>query len=154
LEQAQGLATAWPEAAAVWAERFWPGALTLVVPADPGLARRLGSKEPTVGLRCPDHPVVAELCRAAGALAVTSANRHGEPPLTEAAAVRAAFAAEAVAVVVDGGTCDGAPSTVVDCTAVPPRCLRAGALEWTALTQALVEGGGSEGAPHGESTLG
>jgi tRNA A37 threonylcarbamoyladenosine synthetase subunit TsaC/SUA5/YrdC len=79
-----------------------------------------------VGLRVPDHSVPRDLCRAVGPLASTSANRHGEPPLTTAAAVGSL---DGVAVVIDGGDCDGAPSTVVDCTTVEVRLLRRGAIE-------------------------
>lgn len=99
----------------------WPGALTLVVRRAPSLAANLGAHADTVGLRVPDHPVPRELARRVGPLASTSANRHGEPPSTTADEVRAVFDV----LVVDGGVCNGAPSTVIDCTGPEPRVLRA-----------------------------
>jgi L-threonylcarbamoyladenylate synthase len=98
----------------------WPGALTVVVSRQPG-----GAGQGTVGLRCPDHERVRALLRVVGPLSTTSANLHGEPPLTTAAAVSAAFPG---IVVLDGGTCDGQPSTVVDCTGDEPVVLRPGAV--------------------------
>jgi tRNA A37 threonylcarbamoyladenosine synthetase subunit TsaC/SUA5/YrdC len=81
---------------------------------------------------------VRALCARAGPLAVTSANLHGEPPLHEAAALAAAFG-DGLGAVVDGGTCDGAPSTVVDVRSVPPRCLRRGSVSWDEVLAALDE---------------
>lgn len=129
--QAKEVAARWPREASMLGARFWPGALTIVVPADPGLGTLLGGDGTSVGLRHPDHRFVRELCRRAGPLAVTSANHHGAPPCTTAAAVRDAFAGADVDLVVDGGKCDGVPSTVVDCTVTPPRCLREGAIAWS-----------------------
>lgn len=111
------------------AERFWPGGLTLVVGRRPGLALDLGGDGTTVGVRAPDHPVVVALCREVGPLAATSANQHGEPPLTSAAAVAEAFAGR-VAVVVEGGLGSSLASTVVDVTGAVPVLLRAGAVAW------------------------
>lgn len=128
--QARDVAARWPRSASMLGARFWPGALTLVVPVDPALGALLGGDGTSVGLRHPDHRFVRTLCRKAGPLAVTSANRHGAPPCASASAVRAAFSAHDVALVVDGGMCDGVPSTVVDCTATPPVCLREGAIAW------------------------
>lgn len=131
-EQALRLATAVPDAALALMERWWPGPLTLVLPRRPDLAADLGSDEVTIGVRCPDHPVPRILARLLGPLATTSANRHGQPPLTTAAEVAASFGS-AVAVVLDGGRCAGTPSTVVDCTGTEPHCLREGRLPWDEL---------------------
>jgi L-threonylcarbamoyladenylate synthase len=129
IDQALELATAVPETARTLMARWWPGALTLVLPRRPDLALDLGSDEATIGIRCPDHPVPRALARSCGPLATTSANRHGEPPITTAAEV-AEVLGEAVGLVLDAGTCAGAPSTVVDCTGAEPRCLREGRLPW------------------------
>ena len=108
-------------------DRFWPGALTVV------LDRADGSG--TVGVRCPDAEAVRGLCRDVGPLACTSANVHGEPPLTTAAAVIEEFG-ESLAVV-DGGTLEGAPSTVVDCTdGSGPVLLRQGAIAFDEIREA------------------
>lgn len=104
-------------------ERFWPGPLTLVLRRRPEVTFDLGEPETTVGIRCPDHDAVRALARDVGPLATTSANLHGEPTLTTAAALRAAFPGLPV---LDGGTCEGLPSTVVDCTTDAPKILRQG----------------------------
>lgn len=113
------------------AGRFWPGALTVVVPRAPGLDWDLGGAGGTIGLRCPANSAARALCRAVGPLATTSANRHGSPPLVTAEALVAEFGPELE--VVDGGRCDGEPSTVVDATVSPPVCLRQGAVSWDAV---------------------
>ena len=135
-EQALAMATAVPESARRLMERFWPGALTLVLPRRPDLQADLGADEATVGLRCPAHPVALALCRAHGPIATTSANLHGEPTATTADEVAATFG-DAVAVVLDGGPCTGAPSTVVDCTGAEPRLLRDGRIPWADVLAAL-----------------
>lgn len=63
------------------AEAFWPGALTLIVRAQPSLVWDLGETRGTVALRMPDHEVALELLGSTGPLAVSSANRTGLPGL-------------------------------------------------------------------------
>jgi tRNA threonylcarbamoyl adenosine modification protein (Sua5/YciO/YrdC/YwlC family) len=106
---------------------FWPGPLTAVLPRQPSFAAALGSVAETVGVRCPDHDFVRAVAARVGPIATTSANRHGEPTAVDAVAAAASLDGD-VAVVVDGGRCDGTPSTVVDLTVWPPRVLRAGAI--------------------------
>ncbi len=132
VEQALSVATAVPDLALELMAAYWPGPLTLVLPARPGLELDLGEDELTVGVRSPDHPVPQALCAAGGPLATTSANRHGEPTLTTAQAVADAFG-DAVPVVLDGGPCSGAPSTVVDCTGHELKLLREGRIPWEEL---------------------
>lgn len=136
-EQADQLAgpSGLPETARRLARAFWPGPLTLVVMRRPGLDWDLGGDVTTVGVRCPDHALARELCHRVGPLATTSANRHGEPPLATASAVRGEFGSAMV--VVDGGRCDGMPSTVVDLTADPVRCLRAGSIDWESVVEVV-----------------
>ena len=138
VDQALALATAVPSTASVLMDRFWPGALTVVLPARPGLGLEadLGDDDATIGIRCPAHPVPLALCAAVGPLATTSANRHGEPTLTTASDVAAAFG-DALLVVLDGGPCTGSASTVVDCTGVEPKLLREGRVPWSELVAAL-----------------
>ena len=124
-----------PDAARILADAFWPGALTIVVPRGAGLDWDLGAARHTVGLRMPDHPLARAVCERVGPLATTSANRHGDPPCTDADTVAAVFG-DAV-VVVDGGRCDGEPSTVVSVVGGDVRCLRHGALAWTDITAVL-----------------
>jgi tRNA threonylcarbamoyl adenosine modification protein (Sua5/YciO/YrdC/YwlC family) len=132
VDQALSVSTAVPALALQLMERYWPGPLTIVIPAAPGLGADLGEDELTVGVRSPDHPVPQALCAATGPLATTSANRHGEPPLTSAAEVAASFG-DAVPVVLDAGVCAGSPSTVVDCTGQDLKLLREGRIPWADL---------------------
>ena len=119
------VASGLPPCARCLAARFWPGALTLVVPKHPDLPERL-SPAPTVGVRMPDHPDALALLRLTGPLAVTSANLSGRPP-ARTAAEAAAQLGNAVALILDAGPAPGGqPSTVVDCTTTPPRVLRPG----------------------------
>ena len=115
---------------AVWplVERFWPGALTLVV-RKRAIVSDAVSPGPTVAVRVPDHPVIQALIAAVGApLATTSANLAGNPsPVTAQEVVREL--AGRIELILDGGPCPGGvPSTVLDLTTDPPTILRAGAI--------------------------
>lgn len=129
-------------------ERFWPGALTLVVARNRTLPIDLGdapdNRAPTIGVRSPAHPLVRALCGAVGPLGVTSANLHGEPEYATAGQVYEAFG-DAVPVVIDGGECSGRPSTVVDCTGPGPVLIRAGGIDWPVIVAALATSGWSGG---------
>jgi tRNA threonylcarbamoyl adenosine modification protein (Sua5/YciO/YrdC/YwlC family) len=123
-----GLAVDVPEAARELAEAFWPGALTLILTAQPSLAWDLGETRGTVALRVPDDQVARELLQEVGPMAVSSANRTGLPAATSARAAREMLG-ESVAVYLDDGDRDvSAPSTIVDCTVSPFRVVRQGAL--------------------------
>ncbi len=129
--QVRQVASTWPRQASVLGARFWPGPLTIVVPARPEVGQAIGGAGTTVGLRRPAHRGVRTLCRLAGPLAVTSAQRRGEPPATTAAELADTFFSDrSVALALDGAAGDGQPSTIVDCTASPPVCLREGAIPW------------------------
>src|SRR5579859_7137566 len=109
-------------------DEFWPGALTLVFRASPTLMWDLGDTKGTVALRMPLHPIALEVLKQTGPLAVSSANRHGQPPATTAARAQEQLG-EAVSVYLDAGPCpDILPSTIVDLTGVIPRVLREGAI--------------------------
>lgn len=128
-----GLAASVPPTARTLIETFWPGPLTLVVRAAASLAWDLGETRGTVAVRMPLHPVALAVLEQTGPLAVTSANRTGLPPATDAAEAARQLGA-AVQVYLDGGSCFGAagegaqPSTILDLTGDVPRILRAGAL--------------------------
>lgn len=128
----------------VWrlARRFWPGALTIVVPAQPWLPVEVVRETGAVGLRIPDHAVALAVIRAAGgALATTSANRSGE---RESCTVEEAIAAlgETVDLYIDGGQTPGAiPSTVVALENNSLRILRHGALDRALIEQGIREAG-------------
>lgn len=115
------------DAARLLAERFWPGPLTLVLPRAPGFTHELGGTDPsTIAVRVPASEPALELLSGSGPLAVTSANRSGEPPARTVAEARAALG-HAVRVFLDGGAVEGAPSTVVSLVGAP-MVLREGAL--------------------------
>lgn len=111
------------------AETYWPGPLTLVVRRAPAFTADLGGDSPgTVAVRVPAHPVALGLLERTGPLAVTSANVSGEPP---AATYEEACALAPGLVCLDGGTCDGVPSTVLSLVG-RPNVLRQGGLDLTA----------------------
>jgi len=107
-------------------ERFWPGALTLVVPKLPSVPMEVSASE-TVAVRIPDHDLVRALMRLIGPLAVTSANRSTGPNPRTAQEVLAQLAGRIDAILDGGPTPGGIPSTVLDCTQATPRILREGA---------------------------
>lgn len=96
-------------------ERFWPGALTLVMQSQPSLAWDLGETGGTVALRMPDHSLTLEILRETGPLAVSSANTTGAPAPTTASGAEAMLG-ESVSVYLDAGQSSdaGLASTIVD----------------------------------------
>lgn len=134
-----GLATQVPDYARVLMRRFWPGALTVVLEAQPSLSWDLGETNGTVAVRMPDDPIALELLTAVGPMAVTSANVTGNPPATTAQEARDQLGA-AVSAYLDGGQRTGsAASTIIDCTREEPVVLRLGAIPIEDL-QAVVGG--------------
>lgn len=136
VDQALGLTTAVPPGAKVLMDAFWPGPLTLVLPADPERQLQLGEDELTVGIRMPDHEVPLELCDEVGPLAATPAGVQGEVVHETAAEVAEAFG-QWVPYVLDGGRCAGRAATVVDATGEEPRLIREGPVDWDDIRAAL-----------------
>ena len=109
-------------------EAFWPGPLTLVCHQQSSLQWDLGDTRGTVAVRMPDHEVALELLARTGPLAVSSANRTGLPPATDADAAEEMLGEE-VRVILDAGPTPGpSPSTIIDCTLERGRVLRQGVL--------------------------
>ncbi|MBX3028688.1 MAG: threonylcarbamoyl-AMP synthase [Chloroflexi bacterium] len=139
LDQVTELVTL-PDAAHRLADRFWPGALTLVLPLRPGvvLPTALTGGRPTLGIRLPDHSVPRTLARRLGPLAVTSANRSGEPEARTAAELVASVG-DALALVLDDGPVRGGVASTVVALDVDgrPTVLRPGALDPGLLTATL-----------------
>jgi L-threonylcarbamoyladenylate synthase len=127
-----------PPTAHVLAQRFFPGGLTLVVPARADLPKNLRAETDTVGVRLPDAPLVRELARALGRpLAATSANRSGGVNPRTAQDVWNDLGGR-IPLILDGGaTPDNVASTVLDCTQAVPRVLRAGAIPLDEIARAL-----------------
>lgn len=124
---AEALAKEIPDGARELMARHWPGPLTLVLRATPGLPDALTAGTGTIGLRVPAHPLALALVRAAGVpVTAPSANPSGEAAPTTAEAVRRHFEGR-VDLILDGGaTPGGTGSTLADCTVWPPRILRQG----------------------------
>lgn len=118
-----------PPLAARLMAAFWPGPLTLVLPARPELPRPLTGNTGTIGVRQSGEPLARELARELGhPITGTSANRHGAPPLTTAAAVAAELGAD-LDLILDAGPCPGGlPSTIVRVTGARAELIRLGAL--------------------------
>ena len=123
-------------------DQFWPGGLTIVCRSSPTLAWDLGDTRGTVAVRMPLHAVALDLLKRTGPMAVSSANRTGQPAATTA---DEAFdqLGDSVAIYLDGGPCPGGvASTIIDLTGSVPRLLRAGAIPMDRLREvaALVTG--------------
>jgi len=115
---------------------FWPGPLTLVVPKHTSLPEAV-STAPTVGVRVPDHPVARALLRAAGPMAVTSANLSRQASPCTAQEVYAQLGGRIPLILDGGGTPGGVPSTVVNCLGAEPQILREGPITLAQIQAAL-----------------
>jgi L-threonylcarbamoyladenylate synthase len=125
-----------PEFARQLMHAFWPGPLTLILPRQPGIANATAGGNPTIGLRCPSHPVAQALLNAlkdksvpmpVWGVAAPSANQFGRVSPTTAAHVQGEFGNDLL--ILDGGACDvGIESTIIDCSRGQPVLLRPGAI--------------------------
>ena len=120
------LAETVPQEARDLAGAFWPGGLTIVLPAQPSLSWDLGETKGTVALRMPNNPVALALLRSTGPLAVSSANKTGMPAATTAQDAEGMLG-DSVQIYLDGGQVGGdyaesgvteTSSTIVDATAL------------------------------------
>jgi L-threonylcarbamoyladenylate synthase len=150
-DDARGLVAAWPPAAERLARAFWPGPLTLVLPASPGAPDAVQDAG-RIALRPAADPVSAALLAAwRGALFSTSANRQGQPPALDVAVALATLSAipggEAIEVALlpsDEGerTAAGRPSTIVEIDG-HARILREGAVSAAAIREVVGDPGTS-----------
>ena len=119
------------ETAVRLADRFWPGPLTLLMPAARQLAREVSGGTGTVGVRVPADAIARAVCAACGhPVTATSANLSGAPAAAAADDVEHALGDRIEFMLDAGRTPGGAPSTIVDVTAGEPRLVRAGAIAW------------------------
>ena len=127
-----------PDAAYLLAQRFWPGPLTMVLPANACVPRRTTGGLSTVAIRCPKTAVTREIIRLAGVpIAAPSANLSGKPSTTTARHVLDDHDGR-IDAVVDGGPCAvGVEATIGDLTEARPRLLRPGGVTPEELTQVL-----------------
>lgn len=137
-DDARALTTAWPEAATILANTFWPGPLTLVLPKRDVVPDIVSAGLPAVAIRVPAHPVARALIAALGSpIAAPSANRFTELSPTTAAHVAASLG-NRVDLILDGGPSDvGIESTVIDLTGAQPVLLRPGVISRAMLADAL-----------------
>ena len=127
-----------PQSAWLLAEKFWPGPLTMVLPAKEIVPKCTTAGLPTVAVRCPDCEITRRIIGAAGVpVAAPSANISGKPSTTTAQHVFHDHAGK-IPLIVDGGACRvGVESTIIDLTETPPRLLRPGGITPEQLTQHL-----------------
>ncbi len=138
LEMVTSMVREMPPAARRLARQFWPGPLTMVLPAAADLSPALTNREGGVGIRISPHPIALELTRRLGSpLTATSANLAGAAPARTLEEAWEAFG-KAIAAYVDGGTLTGSlPSTVITFYGERIRIVRAGAVPEDKLNQAL-----------------
>lgn len=108
---------------------YWPGPLTIVLQARPGMPARVTAGGTTIGVRMPNHPLAIEvIAKAGGAIACTSANRSGEPPACDANDVAARLGTQ-LDLILDGGIAPGGvASTVIAVHGTEIQILREGAI--------------------------
>jgi L-threonylcarbamoyladenylate synthase len=134
---AETIAAEVPEGARRLAARFWPGPLTLVLRARPGLSAALTAGSGTIGVRAPGHPTAAAIVDGLGGpVTAPSANPPGAAPPRRLDEARAYFG-DGVDVYVDGGELQGGASTVASVDGDEVRVLRAGVVSEAALRAAL-----------------
>jgi L-threonylcarbamoyladenylate synthase len=122
-----------PESANLLIHRFWPGPLTIVLPAKPGLPFEVAPRG-EVGLRISSHPVARELARRAGPIVATSANPGGAKECTWVKQIDRSLLQAVDAVIDAGETLGGRPSTVIRFVSGKVAIVREGAIQ-----RALVE---------------
>jgi L-threonylcarbamoyladenylate synthase len=137
MRQALAVGTFGPAALAL-ARAFWPGPLTIVVPAAEGLSRLLSGERATLGVRVPAHAVARALAGTLGApITATSANLSGQAPSRSAREVIAAFG-DRLDLVLDGGDAPGGPpSTLVELVHGRAILHRNGAIAWERVLESL-----------------
>ena len=120
------------------ANTFWPGPLTIVMPARPAIAAAALAGGTTVGIRVPSHPVARRLAEAFGfPLTATSANRTGQAPASTAPEVVAAISSGIDLLIDAGAVAGGLPSTIVEIAPSGPRLVRRGAVAWERVLESL-----------------
>lgn len=122
-------------------QRFWPGALSFILPLKPGaLSRYATAGLETVAIRMPSHPVARAVLRHAGIpIAAPSANTSGKPSPTEARHVMHDLNGKIFGIINSESSVVGLESTVIDCTIYPYRIVRPGAVTQRDLETVLQE---------------
>ncbi len=132
------LVTHIPDNARRLAQAYWPGPLTIILPAAPCVPNEVRGGLSTVAVRFPSHPVAQAIILHAGCpLAAPSANRSGAPSPTSAARVTEDMQGRIAAVMDGGDSAVGVESTVIDLSCHPPRLLRPGGITPEMLEEVL-----------------
>jgi L-threonylcarbamoyladenylate synthase len=138
LKAVRGAASRWPRSADTLARVFWPGPLSLIVPALPSLPAALHAGTGKIALRVSSHPVATLLAGACGGLIVsTSANIAGGPAVESPASLDPGLLASVQAVVDAGNLPGGFPSTIVDVSAQPVALVREGKIDPMEISRVL-----------------
>lgn len=131
-------ASEWPESAEVLARLFWPGPLSIVIPAAAWLPSSLHARTGKIAVRVSSHPIASLLAQASGGLIVsTSSNRAGEASPKTPRAVDPDLLKSVDALIDAGNLPGGLPSTIVDVTVCPAALIRTGKIAWEDITRAL-----------------
>ena len=137
-EQQVQQAGEWPVPAQRLAAAFWPGPLSLVLPASTSIHRDVQAADGSIAVRVPRSDAARALAAAFGfCITSTSANLSGQPPTNSPAVVRATIGARIDFLLDSGDAPGGAPSTIVDARQQPPRLVRAGAVPWDRVLESL-----------------
>ncbi|MFO0705980.1 MAG: L-threonylcarbamoyladenylate synthase [Nitrospira sp.] len=129
-----------PVVAQVLMDAFWPGALTIVLPANPRFPFGVTAGTGTVGVRQSSWPALGPILSRIGPVTGTSANLSGEPPMQTAQDVQRTLGDQVDLILDTGSTPGGLPSTLVTVCGVP-MVLREGPVSRSAMEQALAERG-------------
>lgn len=138
-EQAEKLVTSLPPAALQLMDRFWPGPLSLILPARMEVPPVVRGGKTSVGLRMPSHPAALALLEKTGPVAAPSANLSGHPSPVTAEHVRADLDGKIAAILDAGPTGGGVESTVLDLSADSYTVLRRGGISIEAIEDILHE---------------
>jgi len=134
----EGVAADIPDQAKILMHTFWPGSLTLVFEAKPGICQLLTAGTGKIGVRVPAHPVARALVQSAGGpITGTSANLSGSPGCWHIKGMPQKLI-QAADMVLDAGTLKGGTgSTILDITCTPPRVLRHGTIPSDTISKTL-----------------
>lgn len=126
IQQVQELVTEMPDPARLLMQAFWPGPLSLILPASDRVPAVVTAGKSSVGLRMPSHPVALALIERTGPLAAPSANLSGRPSPVTPAHVKSDLDGRIECLLDAGPTGSGIESTVLDLSSRPFRVLRRG----------------------------
>ncbi len=138
LQAVLSAASEWPKSAEALACIFWPGPLSIVIPAAASLPPALHARTGKIAIRVSSHPVASLLAQASGGLIIsTSANKAGKPPAQSPGAIDAELLLAVEALVDAGNLQGGLPSAIVDATVEPAALIRGGKIAREDIRRAL-----------------